>query len=82
MKRACAGADFDGHPTTGISGIEALQRLRTDPVTRPIPVIAVTASVMTQDKTRIMAAGFDGYQSKPISVKSFLQTIREILPPR
>src|SRR5215831_18278244 len=38
----------------GISGIEALQRLRADPVTGPIPVIAVTASVMTQDRTRIM----------------------------
>jgi CheY-like chemotaxis protein len=35
---------------------------------------------MTQDRRQIMAAGFDGYQSKPISVKGFLQTIREILP--
>jgi len=66
----------------GMSGIEALQRLHADPVTRAIPVVAVTASAMTQDRRQIMAAGFDGYQSKPISVKSFLQTIREILPPR
>ena len=66
----------------GMSGIEALQRLRADPVTRAIPVVAVTASAMTQDRRQIMAAGFDGYQSKPISVKSFLQTIREILPSR
>jgi CheY-like chemotaxis protein len=63
----------------GISGIEALQRLRTDPVTRPIPVVAVTASVMTQDKTRIMAAGFDGYHGKPISVRQLLATVRELL---
>jgi CheY-like chemotaxis protein len=63
----------------GISGIEALQRLRADPVTRPIPVIAVTASVMTQDRTRIMAAGFDGYHGKPISVRQLLATVREIL---
>src|SRR5262252_1525959 len=63
----------------GMSGIEALQRLRADPITRAIPVVAVTASAMTQDRSQIMAAGFDGYQSKPISVKSFLQTIREIL---
>jgi CheY-like chemotaxis protein len=63
----------------GINGIEALQRLRTDPVTRPIPVIAVTASVMTQDRTRIMAAGFDGYHGKPISVRQLLATVREIL---
>ena len=63
----------------GINGIEALRKLRTDPVTRPIPVIAVTASVMTQDKTRIMAAGFDGYHGKPISVRQLLATVREIL---
>ena len=65
----------------GMNGIEALQRLRADPATRAIPVIAVTASAMTQDRRQIMAAGFDGYQPKPISVKGFLQAVREILPP-
>jgi two-component system cell cycle response regulator DivK len=64
----------------GMNGIEALKRLRADPATRAIPVVAVTASAMTQDRSQIMAAGFDGYQSKPISVKGFLQTIREMLP--
>ena len=66
----------------GMSGIEALQRLRADPTTRAIPVIAVTASAMTQDRRQILAAGFDGYQPKPISVKGFLQTVREMLPSR
>ena len=66
----------------GMNGIEALQRLRADPGTRAIPVIAVTASAMTQDRRQIMAAGFDGYQPKPISVKGFLQAVREILPAR
>jgi two-component system cell cycle response regulator DivK len=64
----------------GMNGIEALQHLRADPTTRAIPVIAVTASAMTQDRHQIMAAGFDGYQSKPISVKGFLQAVREMLP--
>jgi two-component system cell cycle response regulator DivK len=64
----------------GMNGIEALQRLRADPATRAIPVIAVTASAMTQDRRQIMAAGFDGYQAKPINVKGFLQTVREMLP--
>jgi CheY-like chemotaxis protein len=64
----------------GMNGIEALRQLRADPVTRAIPVIAVTASAMTQDRHQIMAAGFDGYQSKPISVKGFLQAVREMLP--
>jgi len=62
-----------------MSGTEALQRLRADPVTRAIPVIAVTASAMTQDRRQIMAAGFDGYQAKPISVRELLATVRQIL---
>ena len=63
----------------GINGIEALQRLRADPLTSATPVIAVTASVMTQDRSRIMAAGFNGFQSKPISVNQLLATVRETL---
>ena len=66
----------------GISGIDALKQLRADSETRAIPVIAVTASVMTQDQTRIMAAGFDGYHGKPISVRQLLTTVREILDKR
>jgi len=66
----------------GISGIEALQRLRADPLTSPTPVIAVTASVMTHDRARIMAAGFNGFQSKPISVSQLLATVREALDKR
>ena len=63
----------------GISGIDALQQLRTDPRTHAIPVIAVTASVMTQDRKRVMDAGFDGFQGKPISVRELLAKVREIL---
>jgi two-component system, cell cycle response regulator DivK len=63
----------------GMDGIAALQRLRADPETRAIPVMAVTASAMTQDRAKIMAAGFDGYQSKPISVRPFLAAVRELL---
>ena len=63
----------------GISGIEALQQLRADPETRAIPVIAVTASVMADERQKVMAAGFDGFQGKPISVRELLQTIRQVL---
>ena len=63
----------------GISGIDALQQLRADPRTHAIPVIAVTASVMTQDRKRVMDAGFDGFQGKPISVRELLAKVREIL---
>ena len=63
----------------GIDGIAALGQLRGDPATRGIPVIAVTASAMTHDRQKIMAAGFDGYQSKPIRVREFLEAVRQAL---
>ena len=63
----------------GMNGIEALGRLRADAKTKKIPVIAVTASAMTHDRAKIMSAGFDGYQSKPINVKEFLVAVREML---
>lgn len=63
----------------GMDGITALRRLREDPATRGIRVIAVTASAMTQDRQTILAAGFDGYQSKPINVKAFLEAVQEML---
>ena len=60
----------------GIDGVEALARLRADPLTRQIPVIAVTASAMQQDRERIMAAGFDDYQRKPIDIRDFIELVR------
>jgi two-component system cell cycle response regulator DivK len=63
----------------GINGIEALRQLRAAPATAGIPVIAVTASAMTQDRQKILAAGFDAYQSKPISIRPFLDLVREVL---
>jgi two-component system cell cycle response regulator DivK len=62
-----------------MNGIEALRLLRADTRTRAIPVIAVTASAMSQDRQKIMAAGFDGYQAKPISVTQFVAAVREML---
>jgi CheY-like chemotaxis protein len=68
----------------GINGIEALRQLRADASTAAIPIVAVTASAMMQDRQNIMAAGFDAYQAKPLSVRSFLALVREVLdrPPR
>ena len=63
----------------GMDGITALKRLREDPATRAIRVMAVTASAMTQDRQTILAAGFDAYQSKPINVKAFLKAVQELL---
>jgi two-component system cell cycle response regulator DivK len=63
----------------GIDGIETFQRLRKDPVTEAIPVIAVTESTMPDDRARIEVVGFDRHLSKPINIKLFLETIEEVL---
>ena len=63
----------------GMDGINALGELKRDATTREIPVIAVTASVMPMEREEILAAGFDGYQGKPISVKSLLAEVRSLL---
>jgi len=63
----------------GMNGIEALGVLRADAATAEIPVIAVTASVMQQDRKLITEAGFDGYIGKPINLKEFLATVRKWL---
>jgi CheY-like chemotaxis protein len=62
-----------------MNGIEALQVLRGDNRTRAVPVIAVTASAMSQDRQKIMAAGFDGYQAKPIDVTGFVTAVRQMI---
>ena len=63
----------------GMNGIQALGVLRADPATARIPVIAVTASVMQQDRKLITEAGFDGYIGKPISLVEFLETVAAAL---
>jgi two-component system, cell cycle response regulator DivK len=63
----------------GMNGIEALKVLRADASTAHIPVIAVTASVMQQDRNLITEAGFDGYIGKPINLKEFLDSVRAML---
>lgn len=63
----------------GIDGIEALRRIRAQEDTRGIPIVAVTASAMDRDRQQIMAAGFDGYQSKPLNVKDFMAAVEAIL---
>ena len=54
----------------GMTGIEALARLRADAATAAIPVAALTAYAMKDDRARILAAGFDGYLEKPVDVRA------------
>ena len=65
----------------GIDGIEAFERLAADPDTRKIPVIAVTASAMQEERAQIETAGFAGYQPKPIQVMEFLKAVEAITGP-
>ena len=63
----------------GMNGIEALARLRADETTSHIPVIAVTASVMTHDRNKLLEAGFDDYQLKPLTMNEFLDRVAKHL---
>ncbi|TMA92955.1 MAG: response regulator [Deltaproteobacteria bacterium] len=63
----------------GMDGITALKQLRADPTTKNIRVIAFTASAMTNNRTSMLAEGFDGYQTKPISLKDFIGEVQRVL---
>jgi two-component system, cell cycle response regulator DivK len=65
-----------------IDGIEALGELRAQEATQAIPVLAMTASVMTEHRQKIMDAGFDAFQSKPINVKEFVAAVEQLLDRR
>ena len=63
----------------GMNGIDAFHVLRADVTTRAIPIIAVTASAMPEDRRKMLDAGFDGVQTKPIHVLEFLKSVEEAL---
>jgi two-component system, cell cycle response regulator DivK len=63
----------------GIDGMEALRRLRENVRTADIPVVAVTAHAMKQDRERALEAGFNGYIEKPISIRAFPDQVRSFL---
>ncbi len=64
-----------------VSGLEITRRLKDDELLKSIPIIAVTAFAMDDDKKRILEGGCDAYIAKPISVASFLQTVARFANP-
>ncbi|HTB64069.1 MAG TPA: response regulator [Opitutales bacterium] len=62
-----------------MDGLEAARRLKSSPVTARLPVIALTAHAMKGDKERIMAAGCDGYLTKPIDTRTFTSSVAQFL---
>jgi two-component system cell cycle response regulator DivK len=59
----------------GMDGVRALDQLRSAPVTANIPVIALTAFAMQDDRQRFRSAGFDGYLVKPINIRELLEAV-------
>jgi len=59
-----------------IDGVEALARLRAGGRTSSVPVVALTAQAMDGDRERFLAAGFDGYVSKPVNIAEFVATVK------
>ena len=65
----------------GIDGVEALRRLRADTSTAAIPVIALTAFAMKDDRDRFHAAGFDAYVEKPVDIRALPGQVAAVLRP-
>ena len=58
-----------------IDGIKALDQLRANEQTASVPVLALTAQAMEGDRERFLAAGFDGYLSKPVNIADLVATV-------
>jgi two-component system cell cycle response regulator DivK len=63
----------------GIDGAETLRQIRQDGHMRTVPVVAVTAFAMDDDRRKAFASGFNGYVEKPISVRSLPQQVHDFL---
>src|SRR5205085_11257419 len=63
----------------GMDGLAATAALKRDPATRHIPVVALTAHAMEKDRENARAAGCTGYITKPIDLKSFRQTVADLV---
>ena len=65
----------------GIDGWEATRRLKAAPQTQTIPVIALTAHAMSDDREKALAAGCDDFDTKPIELPRLLSKIHALLGP-
>jgi CheY-like chemotaxis protein len=63
----------------GMDGITAMKQLKAAPKTNRIPIVAITASAMTHNRQAMLAEGFDGYQTKPLSLKEFLADVDRLI---
>ena len=63
----------------GMDGITAMKQLKAGSKTNSIPIVAITASAMTHNRQTMLAEGFDGYQTKPLSLKEFLADVDRLI---
>lgn len=63
-----------------VDGYEATRQIKADPALKAIPVIAVTSYALSDDMTKAMAVGCNGYVAKPFSPRALLAKIHEFLP--
>jgi two-component system cell cycle response regulator DivK len=66
----------------GVDGYEATRRIKANPALAPIPIIAVTSYALSGDDAKALAAGCNGYITKPFSPRQLLAKVREFLPPQ
>src|SRR6516162_8112634 len=64
----------------GINGEEVTRRIKADPTTKRIPVIALTANAMASDKEKALAAGCDDFDTKPVEMSRLLEKIKALQP--
>jgi CheY-like chemotaxis protein len=62
-----------------LDGFEVARRLKAIPIVREIPLVAVTASAMVGDRDKVLANGFDGYITKPITPETFVSEVESYL---
>jgi CheY-like chemotaxis protein len=62
-----------------VDGWEMLHRLRSNPETAEIPIIALTAHAMTGDRERVLDAGFNSYITKPLTAETFIDQLVQLL---
>jgi CheY-like chemotaxis protein len=80
----------DSHPDVilmdlqlpGVDGTQAMRTIKASPSGSGVPIVALTAFAMSEDRDRALRNGFDGYLSKPISVRDLPRQIAELLPER
>ena len=78
-RECCPDAELLDIELPGISGFDVLSRLKSESASAALPVIAVTASVMDQDRRKILAAGFDAYVPKPVNIRELVTILNELL---